>query len=172
MSWNKMDTYKGAKTQKNAIDEPSSPETLELFRKAQDVDWLSGISAIHEGKRKVDGGDHNDIDCDEKESTAIKSEYYIPNCSCRTLPSAYPRAKVTVGGNLEELSAGYIFAGGPEPGLMWPNIGLILTPLGDPVWVGKGHYFAPSHHEQIRTKDFQLLWAPQGIKLVMGTADR
>uniref|UniRef100_A0A7S1NX41 Uncharacterized protein n=1 Tax=Vitrella brassicaformis TaxID=1169539 RepID=A0A7S1NX41_9ALVE len=124
MSWNKMDTYKGATTQKNAIDEPSSPETLELFRKAQDNNWLLGIPAVNQRAGKAD--DAENVSCGEQMPSA---EDYAPSCAYKTIPKSYPRAKITVGGNLTALSAGYLFTSGPRD---WQ---MIMTSTGDPVYV-------------------------------------
>jgi len=60
--------------------------------------------------------------------TAWDGEFYAPNCAYRTLPDNYPRVKVTVRGNMSELSSGYLFTSGPAKSQ------LIMTSTADPVY--------------------------------------
>ncbi|CEM16813.1 unnamed protein product [Vitrella brassicaformis CCMP3155] len=126
MSWNKMDTYSVGKARRpaNATDDASSDETLDIFRKVQDINWLLGIPDLTPDERsgtEVDGSA-----CDESKERELGAPYYIPSCSYRTLPKRYPRSKVTPEGDLGRLSPGYIFTSVPAQ--------VIMTSLGDPVF--------------------------------------
>jgi len=149
-----LDTYRrdaGIKVPESSISEASSPETLRLFRKAEDIDWLLGIPGVGQRETEADDMDEvNDIDCGEPEPSDDERQFYAPSCLYRTLPSNYPRARVTLQGNLTELSDGYVFTLGPEPGGQKPVFHIIMTARGDPVYYDRSSdHLEPTHNGQL-----------------------
>jgi len=149
------------------LKEYSSHETLELFRKAEDIDWLLGIPAIdQQGTQAADVDDLDDIDCRDEMPRQDESQFYAPNCAYRTLPLSYPRASVSVRGNLSALSTGYLFTAGPSGSNVWPRYNIIMTSTGDPVYFREREVdvssFAPTHRGQL------LWWHLQHRAQVLG----